>query len=150
MNIDKSKFCSDPLGKHKHLIYKNLREVSHNLLDKCGRALTRGALLCDNCRKHLMKIFSSTDQVHEVNLVLPSSSSTAHQDEVVSITDSSSTVDDNASIASSVSSCDDESSENVKDVLKILEVTPVKKRKYSVHMYAITLCKLYIYAKSKL
>lgn len=107
------KNCSDPLQRHKTKVTKTVRRISNKLFMACNNTLAEDTMLCDNCRK---KIANNPDILKELQLDECSSMQTH------------SPAESSSSIAQPSSSSDE--NEDISIILKELDVTPIKKRKY--------------------
>lgn len=107
--------CLDPLNIHKTKITKTVRRISNEFFIACKKTLPEDTMLCDNCRK---KISKNPDILNKVE------SGECSSMQAQSFEDSSS-----SSIAEQSSFSSDENAD-INIILKELDVTPIKKRKY--------------------
>ena len=106
-------FCLDPMKKHKKQINIWLRTISESLFDAYKGKLNQSTLLCNNCH---FQIARNPGLIFEDN-------------------DSTNSEGSNENEELTYESFSEEMSElemgsNVTSVLKELDVTPIKKRKY--------------------
>lgn len=113
-SLNMPKCCNDPLRKHKKKIYTNLRKISNHLYEMCNNKLDKETYLCSNCRKMILRDPSCLDEIYED---LHRSFESIPED-----------VTSTASNSNSSSEYDDPL--NMPMILKELNVTPLKTRKY--------------------
>lgn len=113
-------FCLDPMKRHKKQISSGLRKISETLFIACKGKLDRSAILCSNCRREITK---------NPGLLPEDDSTTSEGNESESADNNESSSDDNPEEV--------EKYPNLVSVLKELDVTPIRKRKYMYQYFKV-------------